>query len=253
MTCISFNNHIYLVILLGSQKGRLMLDKSYKNVTCSTCLVRRDSLFANFCDNDTEHLNAHKTCSYYKKNQSLFLDGSFPRGVYCLNKGKVKIYTRGDGGKEHIIHIAKEGEVVGFRSMFGGEPYSMSAETLEESNICFISKDDFLNMIDTNPILRNGVMKELSKELSDRALALTNMAQKSVRERLAFSLVLLEDIYAGEEINLSREDMANFVGTATETLIRLLKEFKDDGIIDIHVRKLQILDEVGLRKIAGIH
>lgn len=230
-----------------------MLDKSFKNVTCSTCQVRKDSLFANFCDSDTDHLDAHKSCSFYKKNQSLFLNGSFPRGVYCLNKGRVKIYTRGDEGKEHIIHIAKEGEVIGFRSMFGGEPYSMSAETLEESNICFIAKDDFLSMIDTNPILRNGVMKELSKELSDRALALTNMAQKSVRERLAFSLVLLEDIYEGEEINLSREDMANFVGTATETLIRLLKEFKEDGIIDIHVRKLQILDGVGLRKIAGIH
>jgi|TARA_R110000737_G_scaffold17130_1_gene34608 CRP-like cAMP-binding protein len=230
-----------------------MLNNSHKNVTCATCLVRKDSLFGSYCDNDTDHLNAHKSCTYYKKNQPLFLEGSFPRGVYCLNHGKVKVFTRGDEGKEQIIHIAKEGEVIGFRSMFSGEPYTMSAETLEESNICFISKDDFLNMVDTNPILRNGVMRELSKELSDRALALTNMAQKSVRERLAFSLVMLDDIYAGEEINLSREDMANFVGTATETLIRLLKEFKEDGLLEIHVRKLAILDKVGLRKIAGMH
>jgi CRP-like cAMP-binding protein len=230
-----------------------MLDNSHKNVTCATCLVRKNSLFDSFCDSDTDHLNAHKSSSYFKKSQPLFIDGSFPRGVYCLNHGKVKVFTRGNEGKEQIIHIAKEGEVIGFRSMFSGEPYTMSAETLEESNICFISKDDFLNMIDTNPTLRNGVMKELSKELSDRALALTNMAQKSVRERLAFSLVMLKDIYLGEEINLSREDMANFVGTATETLIRLLKEFKEDGLIDIHVRKLAVLDKVGLRKIAGIH
>lgn len=230
-----------------------MLDKSHKNVSCETCLVRKNSLFSAFCDNEVEHLDAHKSCNYYKKNQALFLDGSFPRGVYCLNHGKVKVFTRGDEGKEQIIHIAKEGEVIGFRSMFSGEPYSMSAETLEESNVCFISKNDFLDMIDTNPMLRNGVMKELSKELSERAVALTNMAQKSVRERLAFSLVLLEDIYSGEEINLSREDLANFVGTATETLIRLLKEFKDDGMIEIHVRKLAILDSVGLKKIAGMH
>ena len=242
-----------MVNLLVREKDPFMLDKSHKNVTCSTCLVRKDSLFGNFCDSETDHLDAHKTCSFYKKSQSLFLDGSFPRGVYCLNRGRVKIYTRGNEGKEQIIHIANEGEVIGFRSMFSGEPYTMSAETLEESNVCFISKDDFLNMIDTNPILRNGVMKELSKELSDRALALTNMAQKSVRERLAFSLILLQDIYKGEDINLSREDMANFVGTATETLIRILKEFKDDGFIDIHVRKLKVLDEVGLRKIAGVH
>jgi CRP/FNR family transcriptional regulator len=234
-------------------KELFMLDKSHKNVTCATCLVRKDSLFSSYCDNETEHLDAHKSCSYYKKNQPLFIDGSFPRGVYCLNKGKVKVFTRGDEGKEQIIHIAREGEVIGFRSMFSGDPYTMSAETLEESNICFIAKDDFLNMVESNPVLRNGVMKELSKELSDRALALTNMAQKSVRERLAFSLVMLNDIYKEEEINLSREDMANFVGTATETLIRLLKEFKEDGLIEIHVRKLAILDKVGLRKIAGLH
>jgi CRP/FNR family transcriptional regulator, polysaccharide utilization system transcription regulator len=230
-----------------------MLDNSHKNVTCFTCMVRKNSLFASFGENETGHLDAHKICSFFKKNHPLFIDGNFPRGVFCLNKGKVKIFTRGDEGKEQIIHIAKAGDVIGFRSMFSGEPYTMSAETLEESNICFISKDDFLNMIDTNPTLRNGVMKELSKELSDRAVALTNMSQKSVRERLAFSLVVLEDIYTGEEINLSREDLANFVGTATETLIRLLKEFKEDGLIDIHVRKLLVLDKVGLRKIAGMH
>lgn len=230
-----------------------MLDKSHKNVTCSGCLVRKNSLFSSFGEGEIDHLDAHKFCSFYKKNQPLFIDGSFPRGVFCLNHGKVKVFARGDEGKEQIIHIAKAGEVIGFRSMFSGEPYTMSAETLEESNICFISKDDFLNMIDTNPTLRNGVMKELSKDLSERALALTNMAQKSVRERLAFSLVILDDIYEGEEINLSREDLANFVGTATETLIRLLKEFKEDGMIEIHVRKLAIIDKIGLRKVAGMH
>jgi CRP/FNR family transcriptional regulator len=77
------------------------------------------------------------------------------------------------------------------------------------------------------------------------------MAQKSVRERLAFALMLLGDVYGAEQINLTREDMANFVGTATETLIRLLKDFKEEGIIDIHTRKLEILDKERLYKIAG--
>lgn len=181
----------------------------------------------------------------------MFIEGSFPRGVFCLNQGKVKIFTRGDEGKEQIIHIAKEGEIIGFRAMFSGESYKVSATALEESNICFIAKDDFLNMIDTNPTLRSGIMKELSKELGDRAIFITNMAQKSVRERLAFSLLLLNDVYSGEEINLTREDMANFVGTATETLIRLLKDFKEEGIIEIHTRKLEIIDMGKLEKIAG--
>jgi len=228
-----------------------MLEKSFKHVTCATCSARKNSLFSTYGDTEVTDLNHDKTCNYYKKNQPLFIEGSFPRGVFCLNQGKIKVFTRGDEGKEQIIHIAKAGDVIGFRSMFSGEPYKVSASTLEESNICFIGKEDFLLMMDSNPILRNGIIKELSKELGERAQFITNMAQKSVRERLAFSLLILSDIYGDEEINLTREDMANFVGTATETLIRLLKDFKEDEIIEIHTRKLKIVDRDKLLHIAG--
>jgi CRP/FNR family transcriptional regulator len=135
--------------------------------------------------------------------------------------------------------------------MFSGDMYKVSATALEDANICFISKDDFLDMIDTNPTLRNGIMRELSKELGDRAVFITNMAQKSVRERLAAALIILDDVYSGEQINLTREDLANFVGTATETLIRLLKDLKEECVIDIHTRKLEIIDKDKLMKIAG--
>jgi CRP/FNR family transcriptional regulator len=106
-------------------------------------------------------------------------------------------------------------------------------------------------MLDTNPMLRNGILKELSRELADRADFITNMAQKSVRQRLAFSLLLLMEIYQDEPINLSREDMANFVGTATETLIRLLKDFKEEGIIEINTRKISVLDAKKMLHVAG--
>ena len=135
--------------------------------------------------------------------------------------------------------------------MFSGEPYKVAAETLEESNICFIAKDEFLSLMVTNTTLRNGIIKELSKELADRAEFITNMAQKSVRERLAFALVILSGIYENEPINLSREDMANFVGTATETLIRLLKDFKEEGLIEVQTRKLTVIEPNRLLDIAG--
>lgn len=229
-----------------------MIDKSHKHVTCENCLSRKNSLFANFCDHEIEDLNDHKGCTFYKKNQPLFIEGSIPRGVFCINAGKVKVFTRGEEGKEQIIHIAKGGEIVGFRAMFSGEPYKVAATTLEESNICFINKADFLNLVDTNVTLRNGIMKELSKELADRATFITNMAQKTVRERLAFALLILDDIYSEEKmINLSREDLANFIGTATETLIRLLKDFKEDGFIQTYTRKIEITDRPGLVKLAG--
>lgn len=215
---------------------------NHKFITCQNCKSRQDSLFSCIDEAGINDLNHHKACSFYKKHQGLFIEGSLPRGVFCLNEGKVKIYTRGSEGKEQIIHIATGGEIIGYRAMFSGEPYRVSAEALEDSNICFIAKEDFLNMIDSNATLRNNVMKELSKELGERAVLITNMAQKPVRERLAFSLVMLNNIYKDEMINLSREDMANFVGTATETLIRLLKDFKEEGLIEIHTRKIEILD-----------
>lgn len=228
-----------------------MPDKSHKHVTCENCGARNNSLFSAFCDSEVDDLNGAKSCSFFKKNQPLFIENSSPRGVYCINEGKVKIFARGEEGKEQIIHLASTGEIVGFRAMFSGEPYKVSATTLEESNICFISKNDFLNLVDTNVNLRNGIMKELSKELAERATFITNMAQKSVRERLASSLVLLDDIYGEEMINLTREDLANFVGTATETLIRLLKDFKEEDLIKTHARKIEVLSKEGLLKVAG--
>jgi CRP-like cAMP-binding protein len=227
------------------------MDTNFKHLTCENCLSRKYSLFAEFQGNQLENLNHHKSCTYYKKGQGLFLDSSFPRGVYCLNEGKVKIFTRGEEGKEQIIHIASAGEVIGFRAMFSGEAYKVSATTLEDCNICFIAKEDFLNLLDSNSTLRNNIMKELSKELGDRAVFITNMAQKPVRERLAFSLVMLDNIYKDEMINLTREDLANFVGTATETLIRLLKDFKEDKLIEIHTRKIEIIDKNRLINLAG--
>lgn len=228
-----------------------MLDKSHKHVTCENCLSRKDSLFSSFCGEEISGLDASKSCNYYKKNQPLFIEGSIPRGVYCLNQGKVKIFTRGEEGKEQIIHIAKAGEIVGFRAMFSGDPYKVAASTLEECNICFIGKSDFLNLVDSNITLRNGLMRELSKELADRAGFITNMAQKSVRERLAYVLLILDDIYDQEMINMTREDLANYVGTATETLIRLLKDFKEEDLIVTHTRKIEIIDREGLHLIAG--
>lgn len=228
-----------------------MPDKSHKHMNCEQCSAHTNGLFSGLLPADTNDLNRHKTGHFYKKHQAIFLEGSYPRGVYCVNHGKVKIYAIGDGGKEQIIHIAKAGEVIGFRAMFSGDPYNVSAATLEDAGLCFIGKEDFLSVIDSNTTLRNRVMQELSKELGDRAQLITNLAQKSVRERLAFSLVMLQKIYGEEPINLSREDLANFVGTATETLIRLLKDFREEGWIDVQTRKLVILDPEALVRLGG--
>ncbi len=228
-----------------------MLVKSYKHITCSTCLAKSNSLINKLNQTEQAELEESRGCSYYKKQDALFVEGSYPRGVFCLNHGKVKVFARGDEGKEQIIHIAKPGEIIGFRAMLSGDPYRVSAETLEECAVCFIAKDDFFKMIDTNSEFRNEIIKGLSKELGERAVSITDMAQKSVRERMAASLLQLQDIYGEDPINLSREDLANFVGTATETLIRFLKEFKEEGLIEIQTRKVFILNSAKLHQLSG--
>lgn len=237
---------------LSLQRFLEILDHSYKNISCLTCKSKQIGALADLDEYHTNYLDQNKTCNFYKKNQAVFTEGSLPRGVFCLNQGKVKVYALGGEGKEQIIHIAKTGDIIGFRAMFSGEPYKVSASTLEECNICFVSKEDFFFMIEEVPSFRNNILKELSRELSDQALFITSMAQKTVRERVAYALLMLDKIYKDEEINLSREDLANFVGTATETLIRLLSEFKDEKIIETHSRKIQIIDYKKLEKIAGI-
>jgi len=249
MIYISFITKKTIFVL--SFYGILMVTQSSKHIACDKCKSRHESMFGHFNCTETAQLNGLKTCAFYKKKQSIFLSGSFPRGVYCLNEGRVKIFSVGEQGKEHIVHLAKEGEIIGFRAMMSGEPYQVSAETLEDCNVCFIAKEDFLNMIETNYLLRNNVMQALSKELNVRTKLLTNMAQKTVRERLAFSLIYLDKFYDQNGINLSREDLANFVGTATETLIRLLKEFKEEACIEIQARKLTVLNTQKLLLVAG--
>jgi CRP-like cAMP-binding protein len=228
-----------------------MLVKSYKQIKCSNCQAKSKSIVDNLKNSELSELEDNRACSYYKKSDAIFVEGSFPRGVFCLNHGKVKVFTRGDEGKEQIIHIATPGEIIGFRAMLSGDPYRVSAETLEECAICFISKDEFFKLMDSNSEFRNEIIRGLSKELGERAVSITDMAQKSVRERIASSLLQLQEIYGTEPINLSREDLANYVGTATETLIRFLKEFKEDGLIEIQTRKVFILNSSRLHQIAG--
>ena len=221
------------------------------NTPCELCASRKQSLFSDLPETQLCTISDHKNLISHRKGQILYYEGTKPLGIFCINSGVVKIYKTASNGKEQIIHIAKAGEMVGFRAMFTEEPYKVGAEALEESNICFIGKEDFLNLMDTNPVLRNGIIKELSKELADRADFITNMAQKSVRERLAFTMLILMDVFDNQPINLSREDLANFVGTATETLIRLLKDFKEEGIIEVQTRKIFVLQRERLLQIAG--
>ncbi len=229
-------------------------------LNCSDCEARRGSVFSGLCSLKLDHLDEQKSANIYKKGQILFHEGTRPMGIFCINKGKVKIYRLGSDGKEQIMTIASSGDVLGYKAMLSEENYSVSGETLEDCNICFIPRTNFLEILEQSPELYQRLLKKVCQEMGLMNEKMTNLAQKSVRERMALTLVMLHDTYGMDAvdngpvtINLTREDLANIVGTATETLIRLLQDFKQEGLVRTEGRKILIGDPVKLARVGGLY
>ncbi len=194
-------------------------------------------------------LMANMTEHAYAKGQVIFREGSYPTGIYFIKEGKAKKYKVDKEGREQIIYVANTGELIGFHALLAEERYPDSAAVLENSQIVFIPKDDFLEVLDNSKTLARRLLKTLSHEFSVFANSLTLFAQRSVRERFAMQLVLLREKYKQNfvpgmdvEINMSREDLANLVGTARENIMRILKDFKEEEILITRGRKIIIKD-----------
>ncbi len=224
---------------------------------CQSCPNMRGNLFRYLTAEELEEMDANKCGHLYKKKSILFREGSYPSGVFCVYEGKVKLFRFGVDGKEQILRLYKAGEIIGYRALISGEPYTATAETLENSLICFIKKEVFMKHLQENPKLATEFMKLLSKDLKHAEDLVTDIAHKNVRERLASALLLLKEVYGTEEDNatlkvkLLRTDIAGIIGTATETAIRTLLEFKEDKLIEISNKKIKLLDEKRLERIAN--
>lgn len=196
----------------------------------------------------------------YKKGQALFVEGSVPTGIFFLKQGKVKKFKSDRDGKEQIIYVCSSGELFGYPALLSGESYSDSASTLEESVIGFISKKYFEQVLETSTVFPNRLLKNLSHEFGVLENSIVTFAHKTVRERLALTLLILKEKYIDKsnsdkpvEIILSREDLSNMVGTAVETLVRLLHEFKDEGLIETKGRMIRVKDVKNLIRVANFY
>ncbi len=221
---------------------------------------RSNSVFENLPEEDVSALMANATTHVYKKGQLIFHEGASPTGIYFVKKGKIKKYKTDKDGREQIFYVCNTGELLGYHALLCEERYPDSASTLEDSQITFIPKEDFLNAISQSPILSKRLLKALSHEFGVLVNGIASFAQKSVRERLALSLLILKgkfksDVPKGKpvEIILSRNDLANIVGTAKETLVRLLHDFKEEGLIETEGKKIRILNPKKLVEIANFY
>jgi CRP-like cAMP-binding protein/CheY-like chemotaxis protein len=189
----------------------------------------------------------------YKKKDLIYNEGSNPIGVYFLNKGKVKILKSSEIGKDLITDLVNEGEFFGYVTLLEGEYYTESAQAMEDSEICMIPRDDFFSLLFSNREIARKFIKMLSNEIAEKEERLVKLAYHSVRKRVAEALITLRDRYKKQNdtkfsIAISREDLASIVGTATETVIRTLSDFKDEKLIDIKGSNITILDEGKLER-----
>ncbi len=220
---------------------------------CGLCNMRDHSMFASLTADEVELLNNHKSSTHYKKGQALFHMGTRPLGVFCVSSGTIKVYCTGQDGKEQIIKVSAAGDLLGYKALISEHQYMHTAEALDDCVVCFVPKDDFLQLLQPGSAFYLNLLKAVCDEHGTLSAKMTQMAQMSVRQRLALALLMLKDTYGVEqkeegeiEINLSREDLSNIVGTATESLIRLLNEFKKEELIVTKGRKIKILDAPAL-------
>lgn len=218
--------------------------------------MTHQSLFACLLPEELRLFDENKSCLTFKKGQHIFNEGNYPLGVYCIDAGKVKLEHSGEEGKMQIVRMAKAGNVIGYRALFCNEKYNAGAVAIEETNICFIPKDVFTTVLASNNQLAQNFIKLLAGDLRKAEDHLTELAQKPVRERMACALLSLKETYGFEtdlatiNVSLTREELADLVGTATETAIRLLSELKHEGIIEFVGKKIKILDLQRLTKTA---
>lgn len=200
---------------------------------------------------ELEKLSANKKIRPYKKKENLYHEGDYPNGLYFIHKGKVKTYKINDDGKEFITNLYQEGDFFGYKAILEDDVYKESASAIEETEVVKIPRQDFLALIYSNKEVSKCFIKMLSNNLTDKEGELLNLAYNSVRKRVADALILLEDTYKKNSGNfsmaISRDDLASIVGTSTESVIRTISEFKEEGLVSVKGSSITIDNSDKLR------
>ena len=224
---------------------------------CLDCPHRKGPLMGCCQLEELEFISGAKISQSYQKGQRIFQEGISSQGLYCVNQGKIKITKANGDGKEQIVRLAKGGDVLGFQSVLTETHYSSSAVALDDCVVCFIPRSDFFRVWQANNQFSTSLVKMMARALGAAELKLLHLAYKPVRERLAEALILLVQTYSQEDdtqpfhIAIGRDDLASMVGTAKETAIRLLSEFKEAGIISTRGSGITILNVSELSQIAS--
>lgn len=222
---------------------------------CEQCIVREFSSLKALNKDELLKIADCKTSYTIKKGEPIFEEGESINGIFCVKDGVCKLTKLSANGKDQIVKLVKSGELLGQRSMISDEPTNLSAVALEDMEVCFVPRKEVLQFFNENNQFSMNVMKTICGDLKEADDHMVSMAQKTVKERLAETLLFLEDNFGVNEdktlkIQLSREELAGMIGTATESCIRLLSEFNKIGYIELIGKKIAIKDKSKLKRMS---
>lgn len=223
---------------------------------CEQCIVREFSSLKALNKEELLRIADCKSSYTIKKGEAIFTEGENVNGIFCVKDGVCKLTKLSPNGNDQIVKLITKGELLGQRSMISDEPVNLTAVALEDMEVCFIPKAEVMGFFNDNNKFSLNVMKTICGDLKEADDHLVAMAQKSVRQRLAETLIYLEDTFGANadksiKVKLSREELAGMVGTATESCIRLLSEFNKTGLIQLKGKSITITDRTKLSKITN--
>lgn len=192
-------------------------------------------------------LSEERSVKHYKRRDLIFEEGDYPRYLYFVKTGKVKIFKTNDDGKDYIIHLCKAGEFFGYIDLIKEDKYSESAAAMEDTELSLIPKEDFVKLLNANRDVASQLIKMLASNVTEKEEQLLNLAYNSVRRRVADALLLLHEKQGEGNISILRDDLARIVGTAKESVIRMLTEFKEDGYVEVVDGAIRIVNPQGLK------
>ena len=235
--------------LLNAIESRLKKSQLLKKQYPATDVGMQNMLIDLAGPNALQQFAEHRHENTFKKKQAIYLYGNHPQKLFFVKKGKVKTYVTSDDGKDLTIGLYSEGDFFGYTALLEQATYKETAETLDESVIVEIPMEEFRELLMVNPEVTGKFIRLLAKNITEKEEQLLNVAYNSLRKRVANALMMLKNKYnEGDKdkpftIQLSREDLANIAGTATESLIRTLSDFKAEHLIEIQGSRITLLNE----------
>jgi len=219
------------------------------NCTDKYAILKKSLIFSCLTDDELIELSKIINKHSLRSGEHVFWEGDTPNYFYIVAKGKIKVFKHASSGKEFIIAFLGPGEMVGGVAVFENQPYPASAQAVIETKVLGIKREDFISFLNSRPQVVLRIISVLSERLIVAQARLGDLAGEKVEQRLARTLLMLS-IKLGPTLPFTRQEIADMVGTTTETAIRVMSHLKDRGIIRSTRGKTVIIDELKLRLIS---